>query len=430
MSSSLPPQKPDVTLSLSLRPTSSGGLKPEEGDVKLIQLLLTCASHASSGNLHHADACLRQISRLASINGDSMQRLAVRFASALAVRLVKRWPGLYKSLNINGAASASCDIVRAREIFERTFPCIEFAYAVINRVLFQAMSREHVIHVIDLGSGNPKLWVAFIRGLHELSDEFDHGPPHLKITCIGKDKEAQERLRAVLVKEAEVLSMPFQFNPVMVDIRDLKMDMLKIEPGEALALISILSLHVLLAEDDRVESHFGLSKNDQIKDTKRLNEFLEMVKSMSPKVVLLVEQESNHNSNRLVDRFVEGLHYYSAIFDSIDVAFGGFSRKDRTTLEEMFGKEIENIVSCEGMEREERHERFRQWAVRFGKVGIRPIRLWSENMDEALKVVEDYGPSGFKVISEKGSLMICWHDRPIYAVSSWNCFRFLANNDG
>ncbi|XP_073154220.1 scarecrow-like protein 3 [Henckelia pumila] len=430
MSSSLPPQRPDVTLSLGLPnlPASNVGLKPEERDVKLIQLLLSCASHASSGNLRHADACLRQISGLASITGDSMQRLAARFASALAVRLVKRWPGLYKSL-YSGTALDSCDVDRAREIFERAFPCMEFAYAVINRVLVQAMSGERLIHVIDLGCGNPKLWVPFIRGLHEGSKEFDHGPLHLKITCIGKDKEAQERLGAGLVKEAEILNMPFQFNHVIVDVSHVKLDMLKIEPGEALALISILSLHVLLAEDDRVDSHFGLRKNDQIKDTKRLNEFLEMVKSMSPKLVLLVEQESNHNSSRLVDRFVEGLHYYSAIFDSLDVAFGGFSCKDRTTLEEMFGKEIENIVSCEGMEREERHERFVQWALRFVNVGFRPIRLWSENMNEALKVVEDYEPCGFKVISEKGSLMICWHDRPIYAVSAWNCFGFLASND-
>ncbi|KZV14169.1 scarecrow-like protein 3 [Dorcoceras hygrometricum] len=339
MSSWLPPKKPDVNLSLGLPNlhTCSGRLKPEERDVKLIQLLLTCANHASSGNLHHADACLRQISRLASINGDSMQRLAARFASALAVRLVKRWPGLYKSLN-NGTGLALCDIDRAREIFERTFPCMELVYAVTNRTLVQAMSGERVIHAIYLGSGSPKLWVPFLRGLQEGSKEFDHGPPHLKITCIGKDREAQERLGAVLAKEAEILHMPFQFDPVIVDIRDLRIDMLNLQPGEALALISMLSLHVLLTEDDRVESHFGLRKNDQMKDAKRLNEFLEMVKSMSPKVVLLVEQESNHNSNRL------------------------------------------------------------------------------------------YGPCWFKVINVKGCLMICWHDRPIYCVSAWNCFRLPTNN--
>ncbi|KAL3526624.1 hypothetical protein ACH5RR_011280 [Cinchona calisaya] len=69
--------KPDVTLTLG--PSSPiQDLKPEERGIKLIQLLLTCANHASSGNLHHADACLQQISQLASITGDCMQRLAAR----------------------------------------------------------------------------------------------------------------------------------------------------------------------------------------------------------------------------------------------------------------------------------------------------------------------------------------------------------------
>ncbi|KAI3452185.1 hypothetical protein Pfo_008850 [Paulownia fortunei] len=418
MSSSSPSQKPDVTLSLSLppSPTTNDGLNPQERGIKLIQLLLTCANHASSGNLQHADTCLRQISQLASVTGDSMQRLAARFASALAARLVKRWPGLYKALNNGGLVC--CDTDRARSIFIRAFPCLGFAFAVINRTLIQAMSGERVIHVIDLGCGDPKLWVPFIRGVAYGPD----GPPHLKITCVSTNKEAQERLEARLVKEAESLNMQFEFNPVNARLRELTLDMLKVKSGEALALTSILSLHVLLAEDDRVDAHFGLSKNNQVNESKRMKEFLEMVKSIGPKAVLLVEQESNHNSSRLVDRFVEGLHFYSAVFDSIDVAFGGFSCSDRTALEDMFGKEIENIVAGEGLEREERHERYEKWAIRFGRAGFRPIRLWYETMEEARQVVEAYGPDGFKIISQQGSLMICWHDRPIYAVSAWNCF--------
>ncbi|GLT56339.1 hypothetical protein SLA2020_293860 [Shorea laevis] len=101
-SSSLFP-KPEITLSLALSPSPASpleeALRPEERGIHLIQLLLTCAKHASSGNVNKADDCLRQISLLASISGDPMQRLAARFASALAVRLVKRWPGLYEALN-------------------------------------------------------------------------------------------------------------------------------------------------------------------------------------------------------------------------------------------------------------------------------------------------------------------------------------------
>ncbi|PIN27197.1 hypothetical protein CDL12_00032 [Handroanthus impetiginosus] len=408
-------QKLDVSLSLSLPPTNDV-LKPQERGVKLIHLLLTCANHAASGNLHHADECLCQISELSSISGDSMQRLAARFAAALAARLVKRWPGLYKALNNGGRVSF--DIDYAKSVFFRVFPYLGFSYAIINRVLIQAMLGERVIHVINLDSSDPGLWVPFIRAVANGPD----GPPSLKITCVGGSMEAQEMLGLKLMKEAESLNMPLEFNHVHVGLREVTLDMLKVQSGEALALVSILGLHVLLAEDDRVDVHFGLSKNKEVKECKPIKDFLKMVKSIGPKAFLLVHQESNLNSSRLVDRFVEGLHFYSALFDSIDVAFGGVSCSDRTILEEMIGKEIENIVAMEGMERTERHERYAKWAVRFSRAGFRPIRMWHETMEDAQKAVESYGPGGYRIISEKGSLMICWHDRPIYAVSAWTCF--------
>ncbi|KAL8475895.1 hypothetical protein ACS0TY_028525 [Phlomoides rotata] len=416
MSSSSSSTKLDVTLSLSLPPRNDG-LNPHERGIKLIKLLINCANHASSGNLHHADTCLHQITELASISGDSMQRLTARFASALAARVVKRWSGLYKALNNGGNGLVGFDMDRARSIFVRAFPYLGFSYAVINRTLVQAMHGERVIHVIDLGSGDPKLWVPFIRAISDGPD----GPPRMKITCISKNKEAQKKLECRLAKEAKGLNMEFELNFVDVGLRELTLDMLKVKPGEALALVSVLTLHVLLAEDDRVNA-FGRSINNQVNGCNRMQDFLEMVKLIGPKVVLLVEQESNHNSTRLVDRFVEGLHYYSALFDSIDTTFGEISCSDRMALEDMFGKEIENIVAGDGVERKERHERYAKWAVRLSRAGLRPVRLWTETMEEARKVVEAYGPGGFKISSEKAGLMICWHDRPIYAVSAWGYF--------
>ncbi|KAF5480142.1 hypothetical protein F2P56_000909 [Juglans regia] len=423
MSSTSPSSKLDVNLSLTLPASSAGpgpveALKPEERGIHLIQLLLTCANHTSSGNLHHADACLRQISLLASVSGDPMQRLAARFAYALATRLVKRWPGLYKALShIQRSKSTEGD--RACAFFSQAFPYLGFAYAIIARTLVQAMSEERVIHIVDLGSGDPKLWVPFMRSFALM----DHGPPYLRITCVNSNKVVLQNLGTRLVKEAESLGMPFQFNPLNVSLRDLTTDMLKIRSGEALAMVSILSLHVLLAEDDRVDAHFGFggSKGNGMKDCKQMAEFLAMVRSMSPKVFLLVEQEADHNLNRLVDRFVEGLHYYSAIFDSLDVNYGSVSSEERLAAEEMFGREIEEIVACEGMEREERHERYARWMVRFGRAGLKPVRLWSDKMVDAKQMVEAYGRDGYKIMKDKACMMICWHEQPLFAVSAWTC---------
>ncbi|KAJ8557212.1 hypothetical protein K7X08_002837 [Anisodus acutangulus] len=348
-----------------------------------------------------------------------MQRLAAWFASSLAIRLVKRWPGLYKALNHRiRVPSTIVDLDRSRIIFAKAFPYMDYAYVVINRVLTQGMSEEHMIHIVDLGSGDSKLWVPFLKNVANSPN----GPPHLTITCVNNNKSMLEEMSTRIQKEAEALDIPFQFNLVNVSLKDLSIDMLKIKPGESLAFVSVLNLHVLLAEDDHINSHFGLNKNtNNVKDCQRMSEFLAMLRSFSPKLLILVEQEADHNLRKLVDRFVEGLHYYSALFDSVDTIFGGSYSlyEERVAVEQMLGKEIENMVACEGFEREERHERFGKWIVRLTRGGFRPVRLWYDIMKDSKRLVEAYGADGYKIISQKGSLMICWHDRPIYSVSAW-----------
>ncbi|KAF8399652.1 hypothetical protein HHK36_015522 [Tetracentron sinense] len=411
---SSPTLKPDTTLTLSSSPPLQA-LKPEDRGIRLIQLLLTCAAHASSGNLHRADTCLRYISQLSSVSGDPMQRLSARFAASLAVHLVKRWPGLYRALN--HAQSPKPEPDRTRFLFARAFPYLGFAYAVISRTLLQTMSHERVIHILDLGSGDPNLWVPLLQSFANMP----RGPPHLKITCVSSDKDVLENLGPKLVKQAEALNIPFQFNPLNASLREITMEMLKVRSGEALALTCVLSLHVLLAEDDCVDTQFGVNKADRVKGSKQVDHFLAMVQYMSPKVLLMVEQESDHNLARLMDRFVEGLYYYSTVFDSVDANSGNLSCAKRLAVEEMFGREIENIVACEGAEREERHERYVRWMVRFGRAGFKPVRLWYDTMEDAKQLVKSFGSNGYKVLGERGSLMICWHERPLYAVSAWHC---------
>ncbi|KAK1432948.1 hypothetical protein QVD17_09851 [Tagetes erecta] len=420
-SSSFPSMNPDVTLSLT-QPSSglSHSFNPEERSVKLIQLLLACANHASSGNIQRVDTCLRRISQLASVSGDSMQRLAARFAAALANRILRRWPGIYKALNHSEPTSPKPGWARqAHSMFPDSFPYMTVSYIVLTQTLAQAMSWDRVIHIINLGSGDPQLWIQLLTKL----SCSPMGPPEVKITCVSGNKKLLDDLGTILIKEAKSLNMSFKYNPINVTLLDLTQDMLDIRPGEALAFVSILNLHMLLADDEDADTRFKVNENKDpiIKENKKTLEFLTMLRSMSPKVVLLVEQESDHNLTSLVERFVEGLHYYSAVFDSIDTIFtiGKISGEDRVRLEDMVGKEILNIVACEGLERVERHERIARWVGRFSRARFKPVNLWLEAMHEARRVIEGCGLVGYKIVINKPGLMICWHDRPIYSISAW-----------
>jgi DELLA protein len=92
------------------------------------------------------------------------------------------------------------------------------------------------------------------------------------------------------------------------------------------------------------------------------------MRAVRPRIVTVVEQEANHNTGTLLDRFTESLHYYSTTFDSFEGAGGGPSEissgpaaaaavgTDQVMSEVYLGRQICNVVACEGVERTERHE--------------------------------------------------------------------------
>jgi len=73
---------------------------------------------------------------------------------------------------------------------------------------------------------------------------------------------------------------------------------------------------------------FEVSRHCVVKERREaLNSVLQMIHEPSPKVLALVEQDSNHNRPFFLGRFMEALHYYSAIFDSLDGALPKYNTK-------------------------------------------------------------------------------------------------------
>lgn len=93
----------------------------------------------------------------------------------------------------------------------------------------------------------------------------------------------------------------FEFLCVERNLENLKPEDFKILDGEVLVISSILQLHCAVKESRGA-----------------LNSVLQILHGLSPKVFVLVEQDSSHNGPFFVGRFMEALHYYSAIFDSLD----------------------------------------------------------------------------------------------------------------
>lgn len=436
-------------------------LKSEERGLYLIHLLLSCANHVATGSLENANMALDQISHLASPDGDTMQRIASYFTEALADRILKTWPGLYKALHSTKISTASEEIL-VRKMFFEFFPFLKVAFVITNQAIIEAMEGEKVVHVIDLNASEPAQWRALLQDLSARPE----GPPHLRITGIHQQKQVLDQMAHILTEDAEKLDIPFQFNPIVSKLENLDVEKLRVKTGEALAISSVLQLHTLLASADEIQQRRSpiVAKNSNSQHLHRvlqmnqgtlgellekdlvngyspssdsasssplsssaslkLDSFLNALWGLSPKIMVVAEQDSNHNGTTLMERLSESLHYYAALFDCLE------STLPRTSLERLkvekmlFGDEIKNIIACEGAERKERHEKLEKWIQRLDLGGFGNVGLSYYAMLQAKRLLQTHSCEGYKIKEENGGcVVICWQDRPLFSVSAWRCRR-------
>ncbi|OEL26236.1 Scarecrow-like protein 3 [Dichanthelium oligosanthes] len=411
-------------------------LRSDERGLCLIHLLLNCAAAAAAGRLDAANAALEHIATLAAPDGDAMQRVAAAFAEALARRALRAWPGLCRALLLPRAAPAAAELAAARRHFLDLCPFLRLAGAAANQSILEAMESEKIVHVIDLGGADATQWLEL---LHLLAAR-PEGPPHLRLTAVHEHKDVLTQTAMVLTKEAERLDVPFQFNPVVSRLDALDVESLRVKTGEALAITSSLQLHCLLASDDDSGANAGVGvggkdNNNSNKErrspesglspsTSRADAFLGALWGLSPKVMVVTEQEASHNAPALTERFVEALNYYAALFDCLEVVASRGSVERARVERWLLGEEIKNIVACDGVERRERHERLERWARRVEGAGFGRVPLSYYALLQARRAAQGLGCDGFKVREEKGSFFLCWQDRPIFSVSAWRGRRF------
>ncbi|CAN1316471.1 Scarecrow-like protein 3 [Linum perenne] len=433
-------------------------LQPEERGLCLIQLLHACANQVAAGSVENANIGLGHISHLASPEGDTMQRIAAYFTEALADRMLKVWPGLYNALNSTKTRSASEEIL-VQKLFFELCPFLKLSYVITNQAIVEAMEGEKMIHIIDLNSFEPAQWIELLRTLSARPE----GPPHLRITGIHEQKQVLDQMGARLVEEAEKLDIPFQFNSIVSKLENLDLERLRVKTGEALAVSSVLQLHNYLATDEEVvsrgfpsasknSSHNNIQKLMQMKQNQKtlgewlendlvqyhssspdsalsplsaapspnMGTFLSSLWGLSPKIMVVTEQESDHNGHSLTDRVSEAMNFYAALFDCLESCTDPRASLERQKVEKMLlGKEIKNIIACEGIERKERHEKLEKWIMRLELAGFGRVPLSYDGMWQANRLLQSYNYGGYKIKDKNGCLLICWHDRPLYSISAW-----------
>ncbi|KAK8710315.1 hypothetical protein V6N13_145646 [Hibiscus sabdariffa] len=382
-------------------PIPVGPEQEQDSGLQLVHLLLLCAEAVAKEDYLLARKYIHHLNRVVTPLGDSMQRVASCFTEALSARLaatITTNPGISASPKpYSPFPSNSLEVLKIYQIVYQACPYVKFAHFTANQAIFEAFEAEERVHVIDLDILQGYQWPAFMQALAARPS----GTPFLRITGVGPSMEAIKETGRCLTELAHSLHIPFEFHPIGEKLEDIKPHMFNRRVGEALAVNAVNTLH-------RVPGSC-------------LGNLLAMIRNQAPNIVTLVEKEASHNGPYFLGRFLEALHYYSAIFDSLDATFPSDSAQRAKVEQYIFAPEIRNIVACEGNERIERHERLEKWRKLMEGKGFQGVALSANAVTQSNILLGLYSCDGYRLTEDKGCLLLGWQDRAILASSAWRC---------
>ncbi|XP_034213808.1 scarecrow-like transcription factor PAT1 isoform X2 [Prunus dulcis] len=372
------------------------------GDLK--EVLCACAKALANSDMSTTELLMSNLRQMVSVSGEPIQRLGAYMLEGLVARLASSGSSIYAALRCKEPASA--ELLSYMHILYEICPYFKFGYMSANGAIAEAMKDESRVHIIDFQVAQGSQWITLIQALAARPG----GPPQIRITGIDDSTSAYARGGGLglvgqrLSRLAESCNVPFEFHAAGISASEVQLENIEVRPGEAIAVNFAFMLHHMPDESVSCQNH-----RDRL---------LRLVKSLSPKVVTLVEQESNTNTAPFLPRFAETLSYFRAVFDSIDVALPR-EHKERINVEQhCLAREIVNIIACEGMERVERYELLSKWKSRFIMAGFSPYPL-SSLVNGTIKTLLQSYSEKYTLEERDGALYLGWMNRVLVASCAW-----------
>lgn len=377
-------------------------------EFELVSLLTACVEAIGSKNIPAVSHFISKLGDLASPRGSTtLSRLAAYYTEALALRVARIWPHVFHIMvprELDRAADDDSSGTALR-LLNQASPIPRFVHFTSNEILLRAFDGKERVHIIDFDIKQGLQW----PGLFQSLASWANPPSHVRITGIGDSKQELIETGERLSMFAEAMNLPFEFHPVVDRLEDVRLWMLHVKEGESVAVNCMLQLHKTLHDASRGA----------------IRSFLGLVQSTNPVVLVMAEQEASNNVRPLEARVASSLRYYSAVFDSLDGSLPPESA-ERAKIEEMFAREIRNVVACEGRDRFERHEEFETWKKLMEEQGgFKCFGITERETLQGQMILRMYGGfEDFRVEervrgSEREGLTLSWRDQPLYTVSAW-----------
>ncbi|WVZ48788.1 hypothetical protein U9M48_000197, partial [Paspalum notatum var. saurae] len=388
-------------------------IEEEAGD--LHTLLVHCAQAVGSNDRWSAAQLLGQIKKLSSPTGDANQRLAHCFAEGLEARLAGTGVQVYSSRSL---VPSVVEYVKAYQLYLDAccFRMTSFTFS--NRCILKAVAagkkkkKKKKVHIVDYGIDYGWQWPALLSRFAAM----EGGPPEVRITGIDlpqpgfRPSSRLDETGRRLSSGARQLGVPFQFRSIAAarwetvradDLRSMDND----DDDELLVVNSLCPFGTLADEGVDVDSP---SPRDAV---------LSGIRELRPDLFILCAANAYHSSPFFVRRFRDALSYYSAMFDMVDATIPPRHNAQRLLIERhVLGRCALNAVACEGADRVERPEPYRQWQARNGRVGLRQLPLDPAIVEYVKERVRSLYHRDFFIDTDQQWLLQGWKGRILYAM--------------
>lgn len=393
-------------------------VEDEDGKgLQLIHMLLITATAVNENQVSSALENLTELYKSVSLCGDSVQRVVAYFADGLAARLLTRKSPFYDM--ILKEPTHEEEFVAFTALY-RVSPYYQFAHFTANQAIIEAFEKEEdknnrSLHIIDFDVSYGFQWPSLIQSLSEKATSGNR--ISLRITGFGRSlDELRETENRLLSFSKGFRNLVFEFQGLL---QGSKLINLRKKRNETIAVNLVFHLNSF---------NNNLNMSDSLKSVNLLN----------PSIVMLVEQEGSRSPRSFLSRFMESLHYFAAMFDSLDDCLPLESGERLSIEKNHLGKEIKSMLNYDNHQDRKTEKTMETWKARMESHGFEGINLSSKSKIQArllLKIRTHYCPlqfngesssttaAGFRIFERDDgrTLSLGWQDRYLLTVSAWHC---------
>uniref|UniRef100_J3LM89 Uncharacterized protein n=2 Tax=Oryza brachyantha TaxID=4533 RepID=J3LM89_ORYBR len=293
-------------------------------------------------------------------------------------------------------------------------PYMKFGHFTANQAILEAVAGDRRVHIVDYDIAEGIQWASLMQAMTSRPDGVP--APHLRITAISRSggggaravQEAGRRLSAFAVS----IGQPFSFGQCRLDSDErFRPTTVRMVKGETLVANCVL--------------HQAAATTTIRRPTGSVASFLSGMAALGARLVTVVEEEGEAEKDGdsdaaggFVRRFMEELHRYSAVWDSLEAGFPTQSRVRGLVERVILGPNIAGAVSraYRGVDGGEGRCGWGEWMRGNGFAAV-PLSCFNHSQARLLLglfndgyTVEETGPN---------KIVLGWKARRLMSASVW-----------